>query len=84
MRFLADMGISLRVVEWLRSSGHDAVYLRDEGLQTLPDSEIFQKAARGQRIVLTFDRDFGEIVAASGDEARAWSCSGYATRGPSP
>jgi len=24
MRFLADMGISLRVVEWLDSSGHDA------------------------------------------------------------
>jgi predicted nuclease of predicted toxin-antitoxin system len=65
MRFLADMGVSLRVVEWLRSSGHDAIHLRDEGLQKLPDGEIFQKALREARIVLTFDLDFGEIVAAS-------------------
>jgi predicted nuclease of predicted toxin-antitoxin system len=66
MRFLADVGVSLRVVEWLRSSGHDAIHLRDEGLQKLPDGEIFQKALREARIVLTFDLDFGEIVAASG------------------
>jgi predicted nuclease of predicted toxin-antitoxin system len=66
MRFLADMGVSLRVVEWLRSSGHDVIHLRDEGLQTLPNGEIFQKALREERIVLTFDLDFGEIVAASG------------------
>src|SRR5579884_4029482 len=65
MRFLADMGVSQQVVEWLRTKGHDAVHLRDEGLQRLPDSEIFQKAAREQRIVLTFDLDFGEILAAS-------------------
>jgi predicted nuclease of predicted toxin-antitoxin system len=66
MRFLADMGVSLRVVQWLRSSGHDALHLRDEGLQTLPNGEIFQKALREERIVLTFDLDFGEIVAGSG------------------
>jgi predicted nuclease of predicted toxin-antitoxin system len=66
MRFLADMGVSLRVVEWLRSSGHDAIHLRDEGLQRLPNGEIFRKAIREERIVLTFDLDFGEIVAGSG------------------
>jgi predicted nuclease of predicted toxin-antitoxin system len=66
MRFLADMGVSQRVVQWLRTKGHDAVHLRDEGLQRLPNGEIFQKAGREQRIVLTFDLDFGEILAASG------------------
>jgi predicted nuclease of predicted toxin-antitoxin system len=65
MRFLADMGVSMRVVESLRSSGHDAIHLREEGLQRLPNGEIFQKAIREERIVLTFDIDFGEIVAAS-------------------
>jgi predicted nuclease of predicted toxin-antitoxin system len=65
MRFLADMGVSQRVVEWLHAKGHDAVHLRDEGLQRMPNGEIFQKAAREQRIVLTFDLDFGEILAAS-------------------
>ena len=67
MRFLADMGVSMQVVEWLCSSGHDAIHLRNEGLQKLPNGEIFRKAIREERIVLTFDLDFGEIVAASGD-----------------
>ena len=66
MRFLADMGVSMRVVEWLRSTGHDVVHLREQGLHRLPDSEIFAKAQRERRVVLTFDLDFGEIVAATG------------------
>ena len=65
MRFLADMGVSQQVVGWLRSNQHDAVHLRDQGLQRLPNGDIFQKAATEGRIVLTFDLDFGEIVAAS-------------------
>jgi predicted nuclease of predicted toxin-antitoxin system len=65
MRFLADMGVSMRVVEWLRGAGHDVVHLRDEGLQRLPNGDIFQKAHAEQRIVLTFDLDFGEILAES-------------------
>lgn len=65
MRFLADMGISLRVVEWLRQTGHDARHLREENLHKLPNGEIFKKAVRENRIILTFDLDFGEIVALS-------------------
>jgi predicted nuclease of predicted toxin-antitoxin system len=63
MRFLADMGVSRRVVDWLRQQGHDAIHLRDQGLQRLPNGEIFSKAITEERIVLTFDLDFGEIVA---------------------
>src|SRR5437016_5935579 len=66
MQFLADMGISTRVADWLRSQGHDTVHLRDRGLQRLPNGDIFQLAAQEQRVVLTFDLDFGEIVAQSG------------------
>ena len=65
MRFLADMGVDIRVVRWLRDSGHDAVHLRDEGLHRLPNGEIFEKAISESRILLTFDLDFGEIAAAS-------------------
>jgi predicted nuclease of predicted toxin-antitoxin system len=63
MRFLADMGVSVQVVEWLRLSGHDTIHLRDEQLQTLPNGEIFQKALREERIVLAFDLDFARIIA---------------------
>jgi predicted nuclease of predicted toxin-antitoxin system len=65
MRFLADMGISQRVVTWLRARGHDAMHLRDEGLQTLEDRAIFSKAIRESRIILTCDLDFTEILALS-------------------
>jgi len=65
MRFLADMGVSMRVVDWLRSKGHDVLHLRDEGLQRLPNGKILRKAKREDRVVVTFDLDFGEIVAAS-------------------
>jgi predicted nuclease of predicted toxin-antitoxin system len=68
MRFLADMGVAQRTVEWLRAEGHDAVHLRDEGLQRMPNGQIFSKAAAEGRIVLTFDLDFGEIVALSGGQ----------------
>jgi predicted nuclease of predicted toxin-antitoxin system len=66
VRFLADMGVSQGVVEWLRSAGHDAMHLRDQGLHRLPNGDIFEKGFIEHRVVLTFDLDFGEIVAASG------------------
>jgi len=63
MRFLADMGLDVRVVEWLSRHGHDAKHLRDEGLQRSPNGEIFAKAVAENRVVLTVDLDFGEIAA---------------------
>jgi len=65
MRFLADMGISMRIVHWLRSKGHDVIHLREQNLHALTDREIFDKAIAEDRIILTFDLDFGEIVALS-------------------
>jgi predicted nuclease of predicted toxin-antitoxin system len=67
MKFLADMGISLRTVMWLRSCGYDVVHLRDEGLQRLPDNEILIKARAEGRILLTVDLDFAQILAVSGE-----------------
>jgi predicted nuclease of predicted toxin-antitoxin system len=63
MRFLADMGVDLRIVEWLRQEGHDANHLRDEGLHRMPNGDIFAKAIAENRVILTFDLDFGEIAA---------------------
>ena len=63
MKFLADMGVSVRLVTWLREQGHEAVHLREQGLQRLPNGEIFTKAVAEGRVLLTFDLDFGEIAA---------------------
>jgi predicted nuclease of predicted toxin-antitoxin system len=43
MRFLADMGVDIRVVRWLRENGHDAKHLRDEGLHRIPNGKSLLK-----------------------------------------
>ncbi len=35
MKFLADMGISRRVVKELRRKGYDAVHLQEQGLKRM-------------------------------------------------
>jgi predicted nuclease of predicted toxin-antitoxin system len=69
VKFLADMGVSITTVQALRGASHDAVHLREEDLIRLPDSDIVAKAAREQRVVLTFDLDFGDILAVGRAEA---------------
>jgi len=62
------MGVATRIVQWLKDKGHDAVHLREENLHRLPNGLIFEKAYSEKRILLTFDLDFGEIVALSGEK----------------
>lgn len=65
MKFLADMGLARSTVAFLRAQGHDAVHLRDQGLQRLEDDKIVEKAREEGRVILTHDLDFGRIVAVS-------------------
>jgi predicted nuclease of predicted toxin-antitoxin system len=58
MKFLLDMGLARSTAEHLRQGGHDAVHLREQGLQRLPDQDIVDKAVREGRIILTHDLDF--------------------------
>jgi len=63
LRFLLDMGISYQVAQWLNSIGHDAIHLSNEGLYKLEDYLIIEKAINEDRIILTADMDFGQILA---------------------
>jgi predicted nuclease of predicted toxin-antitoxin system len=65
MRFLLDMNLPRPLADWSRQEGHDAVHLRDLGGAEWTDREIFASAAETNRIVVTFDLDFGEIVGLS-------------------
>jgi predicted nuclease of predicted toxin-antitoxin system len=69
MRFLADMGVDIRVVDWLRDSGHEALHLRAHGMHRASDQAIFAKAMAEDRIVITFDLDFGTLAALAGDRS---------------
>jgi predicted nuclease of predicted toxin-antitoxin system len=63
MRFVLDMNSPPAMADWLRADGHDAVHVREIGYANLSDREIFSRAVEEGRIVITFDLDFGEIVA---------------------
>ena len=57
--------MDVRITSWLNSHGHEATHLRDQGLQRLPNGAIFEKGIAESRVIVTFDLDFGEIVALS-------------------
>jgi predicted nuclease of predicted toxin-antitoxin system len=57
--------MDVRITSWLNSHGHEATHLRDQGLQRLPNGAIFDKGIAESRVIVTFDLDFGEIVALS-------------------
>jgi len=65
MKFLLDMGISVEVAAFLRSTGHEAEHLHELRLGTLSDSDILARAVSESRIVVTHDLDFANLLAAS-------------------
>lgn len=61
MRFLLNENISGTVIRALRERGHDVLSAK-EALQGLPDEEILARAQREHRLVVTQDKDFGELA----------------------
>jgi predicted nuclease of predicted toxin-antitoxin system len=61
MKFLADEGVDKPIVDLLRSSGFDIHYVL-ETHQGSDDEHVLLLANEESRILITQDKDFGELV----------------------
>jgi predicted nuclease of predicted toxin-antitoxin system len=61
VQFLANENISLDTVEAIRRIGHDVAWIRTDAPGS-NDRDILKRAVNEQRILLTFDKDFGNLA----------------------
>lgn len=61
MKFLADENLDKPIVELLRKDGHTVIYVMEMELG-ISDEEVIKKAKQESAILLTADKDFGELV----------------------
>lgn len=64
MRFLANENFAGGAVDVLKGRGHQVVWVRTAA-PGMDDASIQAWAAREERVLLTFDKDFGELARAS-------------------
>jgi predicted nuclease of predicted toxin-antitoxin system len=62
VRFLLDEGLPFRLAEFLEGEGHDITVCGRDHPQALDDRDILAIALADQRIILTNDKDFGDLV----------------------
>ena len=65
MRFLADESCDHAIVRALRDAGHDVGAVTESYAQA-PDSEVVDLAVSDARVLLTEDKDFGQLAFAHG------------------
>ncbi len=65
LKFLVDVGVGRKVEKWLLSHGYDIKCARNVDPRML-DKEILKIAVAEKRMVITMDKDFGELVYNSG------------------
>ncbi len=61
LRFLVDMGVGIKVEEYLQKSGYNTTTIRKID-PCMSDHDIINLASSEDRIIITMDKDFGELV----------------------
>lgn len=61
IKFIADVNIEKPIVDYLLEKGYDIKWIPDYNCEIL-DEELLKLANKEKRILITNDKDFGEIV----------------------
>lgn len=72
MKFLANENFPLPSINVLRSEGYDILNIA-EVCPGISDVEVVQKAISENRAILTFDKDYGEIIFKHGKNHSSFS-----------
>jgi predicted nuclease of predicted toxin-antitoxin system len=62
MKFLLDQSTDARLLSYLKQLGHDVTQIHHTYPESTPDEEVLSIARQEERILITDDRDFGELV----------------------
>lgn len=62
MKFLLDENVEFRIVSFLKDAGHNVTAIARDYPHALPDSQVLAIALSEKRILITNDRDFGELI----------------------
>ena len=62
MKFLLDQDVYALTARFLIEQGHDVVTASQLGLSRAQDSDLLKRAAEDDRIFVTRDRDYGNLV----------------------
>jgi predicted nuclease of predicted toxin-antitoxin system len=65
MRVLANENFPREAVDALRSGGHDVAWVRTDSPGS-SDEAVIRRAEAEARVLITFDKDFGELAFRSG------------------
>jgi predicted nuclease of predicted toxin-antitoxin system len=66
VRFLLDESADARIQPYLRSQGYDASRIASDYQAGLPDQDVLALAVSEDRILITCDNDFGDLVVRQG------------------
>jgi predicted nuclease of predicted toxin-antitoxin system len=68
VKFLADENFPVSSIALLRTRGFDVASIREDS-RGVSDDVVLQRAVSEQRILLTLDRDYGELIFSQGHQA---------------
>lgn len=72
MIFFLDQHLPRRLAAWIRTQGHEALHVRDLGMDHAEDKDIWREAGARGAVIVSKDEDFSAIVRSAAGPQVVW------------